>query len=223
VKRSYPHPIVAREGWPFLLIGVVVSVLVGWLAGWWWSAPFWLATIFVLQFFRDPPREVPAEPGAVLSAADGRVVEVSRAQDPYVKREALKVSVFMNVFNVHSNRSPVDGVVKERWYFPGAFVNAALDKASLANERNALWLRTRDGQDVTCVQVAGLIARRILCYVGAGAELERGQRFGFIRFGSRVDHYLPLDAEVKAAIGDKVKAAETVLAWLKPRTTSPKS
>jgi phosphatidylserine decarboxylase len=148
----------------------------------------------------------------VLSAADGRVVEVGRAQDPYVKRDALKVSVFMNVFNVHSNRSPVDGVVKERWYFPGAFVNAALDKASLENE----------GHDVTCVQVAGLIARRILCYVGAGAELERGQRFGFIRFGSRVDHYLPLDAEVKAAIGDKVYAAESVLAWLKPSTTNRK-
>jgi phosphatidylserine decarboxylase len=158
----------------------------------------------------------------VLSAADGRVVEVSRTQDPYVKRAALKVSVFMNVFNVHSNRAPVDGTVKERWYFPGAFVNAALDKASLDNERNALWLRTREGHDVTCVQVAGLIARRILCYVGAGAQLERGQRFGFIRFGSRVDHYLPLDAEVKVAIGEKVYAAETVLAWLKAPTTTPK-
>ena len=195
----------------------------GLLIGWWWSVPLWLAAVFILQFFRDPPREVPDAPGAVLSAADGRVVEVSRAQDPYVKRDALKVSVFMNVFNVHSNRSPVDGVVKERWYFPGAFVNAALDKASLENERNALWLRTPEGHDVTCVQVAGLIARRILCYVGAGAELERGERFGFIRFGSRVDHYLPLDAEVKAAIGDKVYAAESVLAWLKPPTTSQRS
>jgi phosphatidylserine decarboxylase len=144
---------------------------------------------------------------------------VSRSQDPYLKREALKVSVFMNVFNVHSNRSPVDGVVKERWYYPGAFVNAALDKASLANERNALWLRTGEGSDVTCVQVAGLIARRILCYVGAGAELARGQRFGFIRFGSRVDVYLPPDAQVQAAIGEKVYAAQSVLAWL----TSPSS
>ena len=223
MHRRYPHPVIAREGWLFVAIGVVVSILVLVLAGTWWSVPFWLATLFVVQFFRDPPRSVPDDPGAVLSAADGRVVEVSRAQDPYVKREALKVSVFMNVFNVHSNRSPVDGVVKERWYFPGAFVNAALDKASLENERNALWLRTPEGGDVTCVQVAGLIARRILCYVGAGAELERGQRFGFIRFGSRVDHYLPLEAEVKVAIGDKVKAAETVLAWLKLPTTSLKS
>jgi phosphatidylserine decarboxylase len=221
-QRRYPHPLIAREGWLFVGIAVAVSLLVGFWLGWWWSVPLWLGAIFILQFFRDPPREVPDAPGAVLSAADGRVVEVSRAQDPYVKRDALKVSVFMNVFNVHSNRSPVDGVVKERWYFPGAFVNAALDKASLENERNALWLHTPEGHDVTCVQVAGLIARRILCYVGTGAELKRGQRFGFIRFGSRVDHYLPLDVEVKAAIGDKVYAAESVLAWLKPPTTSPK-
>ena len=222
MASRYPHPVIAREGWPFLLIAAAIALLVGLFVGWWWSVPLWLLAIFILQFFRDPPREVPADPGAVLSAADGRVVEVSRAQDPYVKREALKVSVFMNVFNVHSNRSPVDGVVKERWYFPGAFVNAALDKASLDNERNALWLRTTDGRDVTCVQIAGLIARRILCYVGAGARLERGQRFGFIRFGSRVDVYLPLDAEVKAAIGDKVYAAESVLAWLKTTASTEK-
>jgi phosphatidylserine decarboxylase len=222
VARRYPHPLIAREGWVFVAIALAIAVLVGIFLSWWWSIPLWLLGIFILQFFRDPPRNVPDDPRAVLSAADGRVVEVSRAQDPYVKREALKVSVFMNIFNVHSNRSPVDGVVKERWYFPGAFVNAALDKASLHNERNALWLRTGEGHDITCVQVAGLIARRILCYVGAGAELERGQRFGFIRFGSRVDVYLPLDAEVKAAIGDKVYAAESVLAWLTtPPTTKP--
>jgi phosphatidylserine decarboxylase len=209
----YPHPIIAREGWPFLGIAVAVSLLVTYFAGW-WSAPFWLATLFILQFFRDPPRQVPDDPAAVLSPADGRVVWVGRTQDPYLQREALKVSVFMNVFNVHSNRSPVDGVVKERWYFPGGFLNAALDKASLENERNALWLRTPDGRDVTCVQIAGLIARRILCYVEPGAQLARGQRFGFIRFGSRVDVYLPLDAEVKAAIGEKVYAAESILARL---------
>ena len=186
----------------------------------WWSAPLWLLTLFILQFFRDPARQVPDDPRAVVSPADGRIVEVGRAQDPYLKREALKVSVFMNVFNVHSNRSPVDGTVKERWYFPGAFVNAALDKASLENERNALWLRSAGGADVTCVQVAGLIARRILCYVQPGASLVRGERYGFIRFGSRVDVYLPPDAEVKAALGDKVYAAESVLAWLKTTTST---
>jgi len=222
VRPPYPHPLIAREGWPFLGIAFVLSLLILFLAGWAWSLPFWLATLFVLQFFRDPARDVPDEPRAVLSPADGRVVMVGRAQDPYLKREALKISVFMNVFNVHSNRAPVDGAVKERWYHPGAFVNAALDKASLENERNALWLRTAGGADVTCVQIAGLIARRILCYVDAGAQLVRGQRFGFIRFGSRVDVYLPLDAEPKAAIGDKVYAAQTVLAWLTASKTNPK-
>jgi phosphatidylserine decarboxylase len=216
-RTDWPHPIVAREGWPYLGAALVVSLALTWLAGW-WSAPFWAASLFILQFFRDPPREVPEDPAAVVSPADGRVVEVSRSLDPYLKREALKVSVFMNVFDVHSNRAPLEGVVKERWYFGGAFVNAALDKASLENERNALWIQRADGRDVTCVQVAGLIARRILCYVGPGARLERGQRFGFIRFGSRVDLYLPPDAELKAAIGEKVYAAESVIAWLKSRS-----
>ena len=207
---AYPHPIIAREGWPFLAIGLSASLATSYFFGW-WSLPFWLATLFVLQFFRDPPREIPEDPLAVVSPADGRIVWVGKAEDPYLRREALKISVFMNVFNVHSNRSPVSGVVKERWYFSGSFLNAALDKASLDNERNALWLQAA-GKDVTCVQIAGLIARRILCYVDAGAALEKGQRFGFIRFGSRVDVYLPPDAEPKAAIGEKVYAAETVLA-----------
>jgi phosphatidylserine decarboxylase len=197
----------------------VVSVLVTWFFAW-WSLPLWFASLFILQFFRDPPRRVPDDPQAVLAPADGRIVEVSRAQDPYLKRDALKLSVFMNVFDVHSNRSPLDGAVKERWYFGGAFVNAALDKASLENERNALWIQRDDGRDVTCVQVAGLIARRILCYVEPGARLARGQRFGFIRFGSRVDLYLPPDAEVKAAIGEKVYAAQSVLAWLRTRNST---
>jgi phosphatidylserine decarboxylase len=214
VRPPYPHPIIAREGWPFLAAAVVAALLAGWFAGGWWSAPLWLAALFVLQFFRDPPREVPEDPRAVVSPADGRVVAVEKARDPWLERDALKVSVFMNVFNVHSNRSPVDGTVRRRWYHAGRFLNAALDKASLENERNALALRTADGADVTCVQIAGLVARRILCYVEAGAELERGQRFGFIRFGSRVDVYLPADAQAVAALGDKVFAAETVLARL---------
>jgi phosphatidylserine decarboxylase len=140
---------------------------------------------------------------------------VSKARDPWLQRDAIKISVFMNVFNVHSNRSPVDGQVKARWYNAGSFLNAALDKASTENERNALWLKTVGGHDVTCVQVAGLVARRILCYVKEGDVLVRGQRYGFIRFGSRVDVYLPPDAEPVAALGDKVSATETILARLK--------
>ena len=214
MRPAYPHPLVAREGWPFLAAAVAIAIAIGALAGWEWSLPIWAAALFILQFFRDPAREVPDDPRLVVSPADGRIVAVERARDPWLEREALKISVFMNVFNVHSNRSPVDGTVRKRWYRAGAFVNAALDKASAENERNALWFRTRSGEDVTCVQIAGLVARRILCHVAEGAELVRGQRYGFIRFGSRVDVYLPDDAEPTAALGDKVYAAESVIARL---------
>lgn len=211
---NYPHPLIAREGWPFLAAALIAAVLVTVFAGWVWSLLFWVIALFVLQFFRDPPREIPTEASAILSPADGRVVTVERTEDPFLKRDALKLSVFMNVFNVHSNRSPVDGEVKEAWYHAGKFVNAALSKASTENERNALWIRTAGGADVTCVQVAGLIARRILCYVKGGDKLSRGQRYGFIRFGSRVDVYLPLTAVPRVSVGDKVSAASTVLANL---------
>ncbi|MCC6271629.1 MAG: phosphatidylserine decarboxylase family protein, partial [Microbacteriaceae bacterium] len=144
--------------------------------------------------------------------ADGRIVCVERAHDPYLKREALKLSVFMNVFNVHSNRSPVDGAVRAMWYSAGRFVNAALAKASEQTERHAIWIRTEPGVDVTCVQVAGLIARRILCYVSNGQHLRTGERYGFIRFGSRVDVYLPENARPRASVGDKVYAGTTILA-----------
>lgn len=209
---NYPHPLIAREGWPFIAAATVLTVLVNIFVGWLWALPLWLITLFILQFFRDPPRAIPQQANAVLAPADGRIVAVENVQDPYLKREAIKVSVFMDVFNVHSNRSPVDGEVCGQWYFPGKFINADLPKASLENERNALWLRTANGADVTCVQVAGLIAKRILCYAKPGDHLVRGQRFGFIRFGSRVDTYLPLNTKIKVSIGDKVYATLTVLA-----------
>ena len=216
-RPHYPHPLIAREGWPFLAIAVALSLGIHFWLGLAWALPAWLITVFILQFFRDPPRDEPADPAAVVSPADGRVVVVGKALDPYRNCEALKISVFMNVFNVHSNRSPVNGTVSEVVYHHGSFLNASLDKASTDNERNALLIKTSGGRDITCVQVAGLIARRILCYVAAGAVLTRGQRYGFIRFGSRVDVYLPLDAEPQAAIGDKVFASETVLARLPGR------
>ncbi|MGQ0752233.1 MAG: phosphatidylserine decarboxylase [Betaproteobacteria bacterium] len=211
---NYPHPFIAREGWPYAAAAIAVAALVNWLAGFWWALPFWLVTLFVVQFFRDPPRPIPQDPKAVLSPADGRIVAVERAQDPYLNRDALKMSVFMNVFNAHSNRSPVDGEIRNTWYHAGKFINAMMSKASLENERAALWIRTPGGADVTCVQVAGLIARRILCYVHTGQRLARGERFGFIRFGSRVDVYLPPAAVPRASIGDKVYATESVLALL---------
>ena len=213
MNNYYPHPLIAREGWPFLAIAIVVALASTFWLGW-GSLPFWVVAVFVLQFFRDPARVIVAGDKSVVSPADGRIVAIEKTHDQYANREALKVSVFMNVFNVHSNRSPVDGEVLGCWYSPGSFVNADLDKASTQNERNAIWLRTPDGQDVTSVQVAGLIARRILCYVEKGAVLKRGQRYGFIRFGSRVDVYLPLNAQVKVAIGDRVSASSTLLAEL---------
>jgi len=211
---NYPHPLIAREGWPFIGALLVVSLLVQLVGGFGWAWPFWLLTLFVLQFFRDPARDVPAAADVVVAPADGRVIVVERARDPYADRDALKVSIFMNVFNVHSNRSPVDGTIEQIDYFPGKFFNADLDKASESNERNALSIRRDDGALITCVQVAGLVARRILCYVASGERITRGQRFGFIRFGSRVDLYLPLDAEPLVTIGEKVSATETLVARL---------
>ena len=214
---NYPHPIIAREGWPYLTASLLVAIGVTWWGGW-WSIPFWVVYFFILQFFRDPPREIPQGEGLVLCPADGRVIVVANVKDPYRGGvDAVKVSVFMNVFNVHSNRSPVDATVKSVAYSAGLFVNASFDKASTDNERNALVLRMDDGTEVSCVQVAGLIARRILCYVREGDRLARGQRYGFIRFGSRVDVYLPPGSTPRVAIGDKVKASSTILAELPRR------
>jgi len=213
-SNNYPHPIIAREGWPFIAIGAVVAIGLSVLGYWIFAAIAWVLLVFVVQFFRDPARTSPDGAEAVLAPADGRVVLVGKARDPYLDRDALKISVFMNVFNVHSNRSPVDGKVVNRWYYPGSFVNAALDKASLENERNALHIRTAEGHDVTCVQIAGLVARRILCYVEPGADVHRGQRYGFIRFGSRVDVYLDPTAKPRVAVGDVASAAVTILAEL---------
>jgi phosphatidylserine decarboxylase len=209
---NYPHPILAKEGWPFVAGAFAVAVVASTAGA--WALPFWLIFVFCVQFFRDPARIIAGGEKSVLAPADGRIVVVEEADDPYLNRRALKVSVFMNVFNVHSNRSPLDCTVQQKWYKPGSFLNASLDKASLENERCALHLKTTDDRDVTCVQIAGLVARRILNYVEAGSKLAPGQRYGFIRFGSRVDLYLPLNTQVKVVIGEKVYASSTVLAEL---------
>ncbi|CAM5197209.1 Phosphatidylserine decarboxylase proenzyme OS=Castellaniella defragrans OX=75697 GN=psd PE=3 SV=1 [Castellaniella defragrans] len=219
----YPHPPIAREGWPILAGSVIVSLLVGLWSGW-VAVLCWIFTLFALQFFRDPVREAPEGEGLVLCPADGRIVCVEDAADPYADdRPAVKISVFMSVFNVHSNRSPVDGEVQSLAYFSGKFFNASLDKASLENERNAMVLRTADGQIVTAVQVAGLVAKRILCHTHVGESLYAGQRYGFIRFGSRVDVYLPPGSRPRVALGDKVHATSTVLAELPAATREDES
>lgn len=215
MNNHYPHPIFAREGIPILVLILAGAICVQYFLGNWAGLPWWLGVVFVLQFFRDPARVIAGNSAkSVVSPADGRIVAVEETDDTYLQRRAIKVSVFMNVFNVHSNRSPIDCEVKEIWYNKGKFINADLAKASVENERCAMHLRADNGQDVTCVQVAGLIARRILNYMDPGMKLVRGQRYGFIRFGSRVDVYLPLDAKVKVAIGEKVYASSTLLAEL---------
>ncbi|NLP32421.1 MAG: phosphatidylserine decarboxylase [Oligella ureolytica] len=212
-NSNQKRPILAKEGWPFIALAVVVALVTGAIS-FWLGLVFWLVAIFVIQFFRDPTRQAPQGEALVLSPADGRIVAVEEVDDPYAGRRALKISVFMNVFNVHSNQMPISGRITKVEYFKGKFVNADLDKASIENERNAIVIERADGQIVTSVQVAGLVARRILCYAKVGQELSAAQRYGFIRFGSRVDVYLPLNAKPLVAIGDKVSHTLTVLAEL---------
>lgn len=213
MSNNLSYPSIAKEGLPFLGATFAISILVSffyfelsWL--------FWIITIFILQFFRDPPRTIPQDKNAILSGADGKVIAIEKTDDPYYMRKSIKVSVFMNVFNVHSNKAPCQGKIIKKNYYPGKFLNAALSKASLENERCALVIERDDKKIITCVQIAGLIARRILCYKNYNELIFAGERYGFIRFGSRVDLYLPVDALIKVELGQKVKNAETIIAHL---------
>jgi phosphatidylserine decarboxylase len=213
----YPHPFIAREGWFFVALTASAAVIATGLGAGPWAIPLWIITLFVVQFFRDPSRLPPPDLEAIASPADGRVVYVGPAEDPISRVKSLKISVFMNVFNVHSNRAPIAGRVFNVVYSPGKFFNAALDKASVDNERNALVIVDDAGRSLTCVQIAGLIARRILCYVEEGDRVQRGARYGFIRFGSRVDVYLPLGSRALVSVGDVVMAHSTAIAhWPDP-------
>ena len=202
------------ENWPFLGLLLLVCVLTGL-----WQGPGPAALVALaglgsfFLFLRDPPRAIPSQPGVVLCPADGRVVRIEKARDPYADRDALRISVFTSLFNGHANRASVDGVIRQVQYNPGQFVNAQLDTSSGQHERNAIVIES-NGQIVTLVQVAGFIARRILCWVKPGDTLTRGQRYGLIRFGARVDVYLPPHAVPKVAPGDKVSATTTILATL---------
>jgi phosphatidylserine decarboxylase len=204
----------AREGYFF--IALAISLLLFsflFLNIIYWSLSL-LVCIFVIQFFRDPIREAKANKDEVVSAADGRVIAIEKMTDPFNKRPSVKVSVFMNVFNVHSNKIPISGEVVKKDYRPGKFFNAALDKASTQNELCAITIKTQDKKLVTSVQIAGLIARRIICYANTGDSFVTGSRYGFIRFGSRVDHYLPINSKIKVKLGEKVKNSVTILAQI---------
>ena len=207
------YPLIAREGWERLAIALIVCLFATFTIGG-WSIIFWVGFAFMLQFFRDPARRIPEGENAIVAPASGKVIRIEQVEDPYLERPCTKVSIFMNVFSVHSNLIPVRGTIRKRWYSPGKFFNAALDKASTDNERNALWVQTEQGQDVVFVQVAGLIARRILCYVEPDDEVNVGDRYGFIRFGSRVDLYLPQSVEIKVGLGQWVDSGNDIVAIL---------
>ncbi|MDC0183207.1 phosphatidylserine decarboxylase [Nitrosomonadales bacterium] len=211
MKKNNKYPIIAKEGWLFLTISVSANMVISFFS-FEASIPFWIISLFILQFFRDPNRPIPQDENLIVSAADGRVISIEKTIDPYKKRKAIKISVFMNVFNVHSNKAPIGGEIINKWYSAGKFLNASLSKASLENERCALLIKTKNKKLVTCVQIAGLIARRILCYKKIGDNLSKGERYGFIRFGSRVDLYLPESATVIVRLGEKVKNCQSIIA-----------
>lgn len=212
--KKFNYPILATEGRVHLAVALLAGLLATWAFGW-WSLIVWVGVLFVFQFFRDPKRSISDAEGAVVAPASGKIVFIGEQDNPYLENtRSIKLSIFMNVFSVHSNLVPVSGKVEKCWYNPGSFVNAALDKASTDNERNAIWIKTPQQQDVVCVQIAGLIARRILCYIEPGDPVETGQRYGFIRFGSRVDLYLPLATPLSVKLGQWVTSGDDVVATL---------
>jgi phosphatidylserine decarboxylase len=215
---------VAVPGLIFIFISAILTgfvfyfelIVLGWIAS--------FVTCFVCWFFRDPERFIPKEKGAIVSPADGKVIVVKKiisGEDgsEYVDTEALKISIFMNVFNVHVNRVPFDGIVEEVKYTSGKFFNASFDKASVHNERNALTIKTEAGYTFKVVQIAGLIARRIVCKIKEKSVLRRGDRYGMIRFGSRLDLYLPLDTDIVVSEGQKVRAGSSILGYFKEKET----
>ncbi|OEU78135.1 MAG: phosphatidylserine decarboxylase [Desulfobacterales bacterium C00003060] len=207
--------LIAREGYPFILGSALATVVVAVLGLNVLALFLFAVTLFVCFFFRNPERVIPEEEGAVVSPADGKVVDVSIVQECDLAVEAmLKVSIFMSVFNVHVNRIPATGRVADIVYHPGKFFSANLDKASRDNERNAVCLEMDGGRKLIVVQVAGLIARRIICKIHKGDRLSRGERFGMICFGSRLDVYLPPDTVPAVSVGNKVMAGSSVLGHL---------
>jgi len=219
-KRGIPYrdhlkiPL-AVEGYPFMLIALVITVLVFWASrSWILGALFFALFVFVVAFFRDPRREIPSDPASIVSPADGRVIIVKKVfDDRFTNRETMKISIFMNLFNVHVNRAPASGQVQRVVYNPGKFFSANLDKASLENEQNAVIATGPDGQIFVFNQIAGLVARRIVCRLKAGMDISKGKRFGLIRFGSRLDVYLPVDSRITVNVGDKVSAGTSILGY----------
>ena len=206
---------VAKEGIPFIAGGGLLTL------GCWVAGSVWLTclmgslTLFTTWFFRNPVRTIPQGKSLIVSPGDGTVVAVEEEfEHRFLKEPSIRISIFLNVFNVHINRMPAEGIVQDVVYAPGQFRAAYQPEATANNEQNALMLRRSDGKKILCVQIAGLIARRIVCWVVPGEQVEKGERFGLIRFGSRMDVYLPLDSAIQVKVGAKVKGGSSILAEL---------
>jgi len=203
---------VASAGYPFIFASVFTTAVFALLGLTVLSLIGLVTTFFICYFFRDPDRVIPNDDGAVVSPADGKIISAGLVDNPrFFEGSCIKVSIFMSIFNVHVNRVPHEGRVAKIHYYPGKFFSANLDKASSENEHNAVFLETKDGKQLCTVQIAGLVARRIICNIQKGDSVARGQRFGLICFGSRLDVYLPPEINLKVSVGDKVKAGTSVL------------
>ena len=207
---------VVRERLPFLIGVTILTVVVASFKIIWLTVVMGALALQTFWFFRDPDRIVPAGEGLIVSPADGKIIEVSEAKEErFLKDRAIKVSIFLNLFDVHVNRIPCSGRIRGMHYQPGKFLAANKDLASTENEQNAILLETPSGAKLVFVQVAGLVARRIICWVKEGDAVERGFRFGMIRFGSRTDLFLPLGTEIKVQLGQKVKGGSSIIGVLK--------
>ncbi|MEN6318973.1 MAG: phosphatidylserine decarboxylase family protein [Syntrophaceae bacterium] len=208
--------IIAHEGFPFILPLGILTIIFATFGFIWIAILFFLASSFVTWFFRNPQRKTPDGANAVISPADGQVIKIEDVpENNFLSGPSKKISIFMNVFNVHVNRIPYSGTVDRVHYNKGNFFSANLDKASSLNERNSILIKTENGKEILTVQIAGLIARRIECWIKEGMHVKKGDRFGLIRFGSRLEVFLPSDSVTSIKIGDKVKAGETLIGWLK--------
>jgi phosphatidylserine decarboxylase len=207
--------VIAHEGYPFIIFSLVVTVFVAFFGISWLIILFAFITFFIIWFFRNPERYFQEEEKVLISPADGKVIKIEDVEvNGTVSGRFKKISIFMNVFNVHVNRAVYSGKIETINYLEGKFFSANLDKASLDNERNEIMIRSEDGHSIWMVQIAGLIARRIVCWVNVGTTIKKGERFGLIRFGSRVDVYLPEDSQISVKLRDNVKAGQTVLGYL---------
>jgi phosphatidylserine decarboxylase len=205
---------IAKEGIPFLIPAALLTIFLGWMG---WKVLTFLGilfTLFIAFFFRNPKRKIPSLQNVILSPADGRIIHVGECKENrFLKEKALKVSIFMSLFDVHINRAPASGRVLERSYHPGRFLMANVEKSSLLNEQNAFTLETEDRFKILLIQIAGFVARRIVCYAKAGDTLKSGEIFGMIRFGSRIDLYLPMEVKPIVRLGQHVKGGESIIGY----------